>query len=188
KVVDVFPGKDLYFDKLFAAAAGPKGKVYTFVPQEIVTRFKIPGIVNGAVANPAYPTIVTVTGPINSFSVPEPVDVVWIRQNYHDLYDPFMGPADVPAFDRAVFKALKPGGEFIVLDHAAPAGSDIADTNTTHRIDPARVKRDMAAAGFVFDGESTVLRNPADPHDKLVFDPSIKGHTDQFIYKFRKPG
>jgi predicted methyltransferase len=93
----------------------------------------------------------------------------------------------VPAFNKKVFAALKPGGVFVILDHAALAGSGIASTDTTHRIDPARVKADMAAAGFVFDSESRILANTADDHSKMVFDPSIRGKTDQVAYKFRKP-
>ena len=98
-----------------------------------------------------------------------------------------MGPVDMAKFDKKVFDALKPGGLFVVIDHVAPAGSGLADTDTLHRIDPAVVKKEVEAAGFVFDGESNALRNPADPHTKAVFDKSIRGHTDQFIYRFRKP-
>ncbi len=185
RVVDVFAGP--YFDRMFADAVGPRGKVYMFIPAEVVKLKEAPAIPNGSSPFPDHPNVVALTAPINAFAVPEPVDIVWIRQNYHDLYDPFMGPADVPAFDRAVFKSLKPGGLFVVLDHSAPAGSGLASTNTTHRIDAARVKADMAATGFVFAGESNVLRNPADPRTDLVFKPSIRGHTDQFIYLFRKP-
>jgi predicted methyltransferase len=94
---------------------------------------------------------------------------------------------DIAAFNHQVFDALKPGGLFVVIDHVAPAGSALADTNTLHRIDPATVKQEVEAAGFVFDGESKALHNPADPHDAKVFDKSIRGHTDQFIYRFRKP-
>jgi predicted methyltransferase len=90
-------------------------------------------------------------------------------------------------FNRAVFKALKPGGTFLVVDHVAEAGSGMRDTDTLHRIDPAIVKQQVVAAGFVFEGESNVLRNPADDHKKVVFDKAIRGRTDQFIYKFRKP-
>ena len=90
-------------------------------------------------------------------------------------------------FDKEVYAALKPGGLFVIIDHVAPAGSGIADTDTLHRIDPAVVKQEVAAAGFVFDGESQALHNPADTHGDKVFDPSIRGHTDQFIYRFRKP-
>jgi len=93
----------------------------------------------------------------------------------------------VPAFNKAVFRALKPGGRFVVIDHVAPEGSKLAATDTTHRIDPAVVKADMKAAGFRFVGESSALRNPADPHTNLVFDKSIRGHTDQFVLIYRKP-
>jgi predicted methyltransferase len=98
-----------------------------------------------------------------------------------------MGKVDVPAFNRSVFAALKSGGLFVIIDHSAPDGSDLAATNTTHRIDAARVKADMAAAGFVFAGESDVLRNRADSRRDMVFKPSIRGKTDQFVYLFRKP-
>jgi predicted methyltransferase len=185
KVVDVFAGP--YFDRLFADAVGATGKVYMFIPAEVVKMKEAPALANGSAPFPDHPNIIALTAPINAFAVPESVDVIWIRQNYHDLYDPFMGPADVPAFNKAVYNALKPGGLYIVIDHAAPDGSGLASTNTTHRIDPAVVKKDLAAAGFEFVAESEVLRNPADPHTALVFDKSIRGHTDQFIYKFRKP-
>jgi predicted methyltransferase len=98
-----------------------------------------------------------------------------------------MGPTDVPAFNKAVFTALKPGGVYVVLDHAAAAGSGIAATDTLHRIDPARVRSDVLAAGFEFNSESSILANSADDHTKNVFDPSIRNHTDQFLFKFRKP-
>src|SRR6202043_2038950 len=127
------------------------------------------------------------TPPINAPALPGKLDAVFIRQNYHDLHDKFMGPADVPGFNKQVYAALKPGGVYVVLDHAATAGSGLAATETLHRIDPASVKAEVTAAGFKFDGESKVLANPADPHDKNVFDPSIRGKTDQFLYRFRKP-
>jgi predicted methyltransferase len=136
---------------------------------------------------PGYPNVIAASGPINAFATANPVDVVWMRQNYHDLYDPFMGPADVPGFNKAVFKSLKHGGRYVIIDHSAPDGSGLADVNTTHRIDAAVVKTDMAAAGFIFVGESNALRNPADARDKLVFDKAIRGKTDQFVYVFRKP-
>jgi predicted methyltransferase len=86
-----------------------------------------------------------------------------------------------------VYATLKPGGVYMIIDHVAPAGSGTSDTNTLHRIDPAVVRKDVEAAGFKFVGESDALRNPADPHTAVVFDPSIRGHTDQFVYLFRKP-
>ena len=89
--------------------------------------------------------------------------------------------------NRAVYRALKPGGVFIVIDHAAETGSGLRDTETLHRIDPAIVKKQVTAAGFEFVGASDVLANSADTRTAMVFDPWIRGKTDQFILKFRKP-
>ena len=98
-----------------------------------------------------------------------------------------MGRVNPVAFDRQVLAALKPGGVFLIVDHAADAGSGMRDTDTLHRIDPAIVRAQVTSVGFVFDGESDVLRNPADDHTRAVFDKAIRGHTDQFVYRFRKP-
>jgi len=126
-----------------------------------------------------------ITWPVGQLPVPQPVDLVWTSQNYHDLHN--IPGLDVADFDRAVYQALKPGGIYLVLDHVAPAGSGFSDTKTLHRIDPEAAKKEIISAGFEFVGQSDVLHNPDDSHTKIVFDPSIRGHTDQFIYKFRKP-
>jgi predicted methyltransferase len=185
-VVDLIPGGG-YFTQLFAGAVGPKGWVYSFEPTEFdaeAAKFheKIP---TGAV--PGYPNATFIHASIEKLPIPQRADVIWTSQNYHDLHDPFTGPVDIARFNKAVYAALKPGGTYIVLDHAAQAGSGLRDTNTLHRIDPAVVKKEVLAAGFKFVGESNVLRNPKDDHTKRVFDKSIRGHTDQFIFKFRKP-
>lgn len=184
-IVDVWPGG--YWDLLFSDVVGPTGQVIAWWPLEAAKAEQVSVPENGSHPMAGHPNLVALSGPTAAFTTPAQVDVVWIRQNYHDLYDKFMGPADVPGFNKAVFKALKPGGLYVVIDHSAPEGSGLAATDTTHRIDGAVVKRDMAAAGFVFDRESDLLRNPADTRDKLVFDKAIRGHTDQFIYVFRKP-
>ncbi|HXU99979.1 MAG TPA: methyltransferase [Caulobacteraceae bacterium] len=185
-VVDLLPGSG-YFTRLFSVAVGPKGKVYAFIPTEVAKFAKAPLPPSGSSPDPKHPNVVDLVAPIAQFAIPARADIVWTSQNYHDLHDPFMGPADIPAFNAAVFNALKPGGLFVVLDHAAMDGSGLSATNTLHRIDPAVVKKEVTAAGFVFAGESKVLRNSADPRTALVFDKSIRGHTDQFVYKFRKP-
>jgi predicted methyltransferase len=95
--------------------------------------------------------------------------------------------ADVAAVDKSVFAALKPGGIFLVIDHAATAGSGFQDTNTLHRIDEAAVKTEVEGAGFKLVGTSDMLKNPNDQHTATVFDPSIRGKTDQFVLKFEKP-
>ncbi len=184
-VADVWPGA--YWDRLFADVVGPTGKVYAVHLTEADKAEHEATPAPGSAPYPEHPNITVVATTANTFTLPAKADVIWIRQNYHDLYDPFMGPSDVPAFNKAVLKSLKHGGLFVIIDHSAPDGSGLAATNTTHRIDAARVKTDMANAGFMFVKESNALRNPADPRTKLVFDPSVKGKTDQFIYIFRKP-
>ena len=184
-VADIWPGD--YWDRLFAEAVGPKGKVYAahLADADEAEHHKTPPA--GSMPLPEHPNVVVAVTRANTFSLPTKADVIWFRQNYHDLYDKFMGPADVPAFNKAVYQALKPGGRFVIVDHSAPDGSKLASTDTTHRIDAAVVKADMAAAGFKFVGESNALRNPADDRTKLVFDPSVRGKTDQFVYVFQRP-
>jgi predicted methyltransferase len=184
-IADVWPGD--YWDRLFADAVGPKGKVYAVHLIEADAGEHKTTPPDGSMPLPDHPNVVSVSAHTNTFALPAKADLIWMRQNYHDLYDKFVGPADVPAFNKGVYQALKPGGRFVVIDHAAPDGSKLQGTDTTHRIDPAVVKADMAAAGFKFVGESDVLRNPADDRTKLVFDPSVRGHTDQFAYVFQRP-
>ena len=188
KVVDLIPGGG-YWTRLFAGAVGPGGHVYGVWPTAYAAEDKDDVAGYAALAGSAdYRNVSTVAEPASVLSVPEKVDLVFTAQNYHDYPDPFMGPTDPAVLNAAVFAALKPGGVFLVLDHAAAAGSGLRDTNTLHRIDPAVVRRQVTAAGFVFEGESTLLANSADDHTRLVFDKAIRGHTDQFIYRFRKPG
>ena len=182
KVADIIAGR---LTASLAQTVGPSGKVYAVETAEIVKAH--PQIMDRMKALAAQsPNVVVSDDPVAA-ALPSGLDVVFIRQNYHDLYDKFMGPADVPAFNKAVFAALKPGGIYVVLDHAAAAGSGIDATETLHRIDPARVKADVLAAGFKLDAESSILANTSDDRSKNVFDPSIRGHTDQFLFRFRKP-
>jgi predicted methyltransferase len=186
RVADIIAGR---FVRALSQAVGPKGKVYAVQPAEIVKGHPAAlAALKTITADPAYANVEISTPAIDDPALPPGLDAVFIRQNYHDLHDKFMGPADVAGFNRHVYAALKPGGVFVVLDHAAAAGSGLSATGTLHRIDIAAVKSEVEAAGFVLDGESAVLANPADNHSKMVFDPSIHGHTDQFLLRFRKPG
>jgi predicted methyltransferase len=185
-VVDLIPGKG-YFTRIFAGAVGPGGHVYSYEATEFDGVYKSHHVEVPTGTVPNYPNATYIHAPAVKMEVPQLADVIWTSQNYHDLHDSFAGPVDMPAFNKAVYATLKPGGVFVVLDHAAVPGSGIGATDTLHRIDPAVVKKEVMAAGFKFAGESKVLRNPADDHSKLVFDKSIRGHTDQFIYKFQKP-
>jgi predicted methyltransferase len=185
KVVDLIPGSG-YFTKVFSKIVGPKGHVYMVWPNEYAKEAQPDPVKNEELAKTGYPNTSVILQPGAAFATPEPVDLVFTVQNYHDYPDKFMGRIDPMVFNRAVYKALKPGGIFLVVDHTAEAGSGMRDTDTLHRIDPAIVKKQVTDAGFVFDGESQALRNPGDDLRKLVFDKSIRGHTDQFIYRFRK--
>jgi predicted methyltransferase len=188
KIADYAAGAG-YFTRLFAAVAAPQGHVYASVPSPL---FKYSNIVKGIAEIQTYaqthPNVtVTFASALNAAKYPEKLDLFWISQNYHDLHDSFMGPVDMAAFNRTVYAALKPGGVYIVLDHVAAKGSPADITDTLHRIEASTVRREVEAAGFKFEGESTILANPADPHTAGVFDPSIQGRTDQFILKFRRP-
>ena len=185
KVADLMPGAG-YYTILFSDIVGPKGKVYAVVPQEIL-KFG-PRATEGIIALQADHKNISLTSPpINGFTTADKLDMVWTSWNYHDFHDPFMGPADLAKVNKAIFDALKPGGVYVILDHAAQAGSGVRDTNTLHRIDIETVKAEVKAAGFVLDGTSTLLANPDDTHTLNVFDGKIRGHTDTFILKFRKP-
>jgi predicted methyltransferase len=187
KVVDLMPGEG-YYTRLFSKMVGTNGTVYAIQPTEIdkVAPKELP-ILRSFAGTPNYPNVKLLVQPIANLDIPQGVDMVWTSQNYHDLHDPFMGTPDMARINKAIYAALKPGGIYIVLDHAAAAGTGTSKTNDLHRIDPAAVKAEVTAAGFEFVGESDVLSNPADDHTKAIFDPSIKGKTDKFIYKFRKP-
>lgn len=178
-----------YFTRLFAAVVGPGGHVYASVPSGL---FKYANIVKGIADIETYAAAhpnVTVTfgSALDAAQYPQKLDLFWISQNYHDLHDSFMGPVDMTAFNAAVFAALKPGGMYVILDHVAAKGSPSEVTDTLHRIEPATVRHEVEAAGFKFLDQSQVLANPADAHTVGVFDPSIRGRTDQFILKFIKP-
>jgi predicted methyltransferase len=188
-VVDYIPSKG-YFTRLFSAAVGSKGTVYAVTPELMIDLFAkmnkpLPPSVT---SEPGRGNVHDVKAEHGSFGVPDgSADLVWTSQNYHDVHI-FGGLDQVAALNKAVFVALKPGGLYVVLDHSAQPGIDDDTMKKLHRIDEAKVKQEVLAAGFRLDGESKVLANPSDPRTANVFDPSIRGHTDQFILRFRKPG
>jgi len=186
-VLELIPGGG-YFTKLFSKIAGPKGHVYAVWPNEYDSESHPDSdVMRKRAQTPEWSNIEVLVQPAAKLAAPRPVDVVFTSQNYHDYPDKFMGPTDPAVLNKAVFAALKPGGTYIIIDHVAEAGSGLRDTDTLHRIDPATVKQQVEAAGFKFVGETDVLRNPSDDHKHPVFDKTIRGHTDQFAYKFRKP-
>lgn len=175
-----------YFTRIFAKAVGPEGKVYGLQAKEFIHYDGDYARWQDEVAA-AYPNVAALRPSLGAVTFPEPLDVIFTAQNYHDLHLGFIPAAGIAAIDKALFDSLKPGGVLLVIDHSAADGTGAALSNKLHRIDIATVKSELTAAGFVLESESDLLRNPADPRTDSVFSPSIKGKTDQFILKFRKP-
>jgi predicted methyltransferase len=187
-VVDYIPGKG-YFTRLFSAAVGAKGSVWAVTPQILIDKMKAAGRTPPPPVSqePGRGNVHEAVATGGLLGVPAgKADLVWTSQNYHDIHI-FAGAEGAAGLNTAVFAALKPGGLYVVEDHAGAAGLDEAGMKQLHRIDEALVKKEVIAAGFVLDGESQVLRNADDPHSANVFDPSIRGKTDQFVLRFRKP-
>jgi len=186
-VAELIPGSG-YFTRLLSKIVGPTGHVYAIWPAEY-DKVSHPDSDNliALSKTKGYGNITVLIQPAKSFSAPTPVNLVFTSQNYHDYPDKFMGPTDPLLLDKGVFNALKRGGHFMVIDHMAAPGSGARDTETLHRIDLATVKAQVVGSGFDYVGATAALRNPSDDHTKPVFDPSVRGHTDQFALLFRKP-
>ncbi|WP_292093139.1 methyltransferase domain-containing protein [Brevundimonas sp.] len=182
RVADIRPGAG-YFTRLFARVVGADGHVYAFVPNRTAERENPRA--DALVA--AYPNVTRVNGDLDAMTFDQPLDVVFMSQEYHDFHIPRFG-VDVARMNADIFKALKPGGVFVVIDHEAASGAGISAVETLHRIEGAQLRREVEAAGFVFDDASEAVANPGDDHTLNVFDEAIRGRTDQFVYRFRKPG
>lgn len=187
KVMDLVPGGG-YFTRILSGAVGPEGHVYALQPAEVVNAFSAyRKAMDDLDAEAGWDNVSFHFDSVSAFTVPEPLDMVFTALNYHDFHADFMGPADVPGVNRAVFNALKPGGVYVIIDHHAAAGSGVTEVNRVHRIDVETVKREVLAAGFVLDAESDLLAHPEDDRTGHVYQPQMRGRTDQFVLKFRKP-
>lgn len=175
-----------YFTRVLAAAVGPTGKVYAFQPSEFIAFRAAYGDDQdrtvGALAN-----VEAVRGPVAAPPFPEPLDTIITIQNFHDLYLDAFPDGTVARASAALYSALEPGGTLVVVDHSARAGAaDSADK--LHRIERSRVVEALTAAGFRLEAESDLFGRSDDPMTANVFDESIRGRTDQFALRFRKPG
>lgn len=187
RVADVMSGNG-YFTRILSQVVGPAGHVYAYIPTEQIAHCS-PTEIAGTQAiarDSSYRNVTLLTGSLADFRLPQHLDLIWMSQSYHDLHDSFLGPANVAALNKTIFDALKPGGVFLVIDHVAAAGSGLRDTETLHRIDPVRMKNEIEAAGFVLESQSDALRNTDDDHKLAVFNPTIRGRTDQVLFRFRK--
>lgn len=182
KVGDMISGGG-YFTRLFSAAVGPEGHVYGLNGAPAAGR---PAPLEAVLADSEnFGNVSNITTDYVTIAVPEPLDVIWTSQNYHDVVN--RAGENIGAVNAAVLGALKPGGVFIVLDHSAKADAPADVSSTLHRIKQSTVIEQVTAAGFEYVGEDMSVRNADDPRDKGVFDASIRGVTDQFVLKFRKP-
>jgi predicted methyltransferase len=175
-----------YYSELLADAVGPAGTVYAIgIAANYDAKPWRPILAHHANIRPLF-----VPGEAQVLA-PGSLDVIFAHLEYHDLYwssAKYHYPVrDVDAVLRNWFAALRPGGRVIVIDHVGLPGDPRESAGKYHRIDPARVRADFARAGFVLDGESAVLHREDDPHDVIVFDPAVRGHTDRFAMRFVKP-
>ena len=182
-VLELVPSKG-YFTRLLSLAVGPRGHVIEAVPlrggQDMAAAS------NGLAKDPHFSNVSEIPMTPDAIAKAGPVDLVWTSQNYHDFHLKALN-LDVVGLDRVIFGALKRGGTFFIEDHSAKDGSGLTAPDTLHRIDEAVVKQEVESVGFKLEAESDLLRNPADDRSLLVFKPEIRGHTDQFLLKFRKP-
>jgi predicted methyltransferase len=188
-VIDVYPG-DGDWTRLFSDVVGSGGKVYSFVPAEVADFKNDPvGRMRTLAKEPGRENVEAVSADLVAMpEVTQPADVLWLHLFYHDLHTALMRTKGATAadFNRAVYERLKPGGSYVIVDHAAAFGAGTGDAQSLHRIEPKSVRDEVEAAGFVLDAENTILAKSEDPHSVKVFDPSIKGETDRFAYRFVK--
>jgi predicted methyltransferase len=182
-VGEFYPGGG-YFTRMLSAIVGPSGHIYAIENAGWNDSVKDD---RAMLAEGKWKNVSLDVQPFGQVKFPRPLDLAWVTQNYHDLKIAKYGKVDTLAFDRQVYAALKPGGTFFILDHQGPAGLTEAGIEKMHRINRDIVVREVTSAGFKLAAEGKFLRRPGDDHSKSIFDPSIRGHTDQYALKFVKP-
>ena len=182
-VGEFYPGGG-YFTRMLSGVVGPSGHIY--------------GLENGGwkgvgdadramLAEGRWTNVSMDIQPFGTVAFPRPLDLVWVTQNYHDLKIPQYGKVDTIAFDRAVYRALKPGGIFFILDHQGYPGMTEGEIAKLHRINRDVVVREVTSVGFRLVAEGSFLRRPTDDHRLPIFDEKVRGHTDQYALRFVKP-
>ena len=177
-VGELFPGSG-YFTRLIADVVGPTGHIYAMENAKWAAK--------NFLAERVRPNVSFEAKPFGQFALPDPVDLIWVTQNYHDLKIAEYGAVDTADFNRRVFAALKPGGTYFILDHEAPRGTTTEAIAKIHRIEKAQVIREVEAAGFKLAAQGAFLHRPEDDHTRSIFDKAIQGRTDQYALRFVKP-
>jgi predicted methyltransferase len=178
KVAELAPGGG-YFTRILSGAVGPSGKIYA------IARQSTPAL--EAIAKD-HPNVAITVGQPGTIAAPERVDLVWTTNNYHDFKNAKVGDRDASSVINAeAFRALKPGGTYLIADHEAGKGVGASVTSTLHRIESGLVRKEVESAGFRFVAASSLLSHSADDHSQRVQESGIRGKTDQFVLKFQKP-
>ena len=188
RIADLIPGGG-YFTRIFSGVVGPKGEVFAVAPPKRPDappdRPEPAAATRAIAADPHYSNVKVSVEKVAELKLPANLDMVWTSQNYHDVHN--VKDIDVGTFNKAVFESLKPGGVYIVIDHATEKGAGFTATQTLHRSDPEAVKAEVIEAGFEFVGSSDVIASAADDHKSAVFEQGLHDKTDRYVLKFRKP-
>lgn len=175
-----------YFTRLWSVVAGPEGHVTAWQPAQFIVFDE--DYASSADAADALPNVDVIRSPITAPALPTGLDLVFTAQNYHDMHLAAFPADTAQRVNAAVFRSLKPGGYYVIIDHDALPGSGLDGVQHMHRIDVATVIEEVTAAGFVLERQNDLLSRSADPRTIGVFAPSIRGMTSQFMLRFRKPG
>jgi predicted methyltransferase len=169
-----------YYTDILSAAVGPRGRIYMYDLPYTEARF---GKQTQAFVD-AHPNTEFKQAKYDEIDYPKNVDLVAVVLYYHDLT---LNKVDPAVFNKEMFEALKPGGKLLIVDHKAADGSGRRDTPTLHRIETKLIVDEVTAAGFRLVADSDILANPQDDKTKRVFEPGLRGHTDQSVFVFQKP-
>ena len=175
-----------YYTEVLSGAVGPKGRVYA-QNSEFVLKIRDGAnekAMTARLANDRLPNVERLDRELDNLSLaPDSLDAVITALNFHDIYNGG-GPEAAHAMLRAVREALRPGGVLGLIEHAGNAG---ADNEKLHRIEESKVVAAAEKAGFVVEATSDVLRHPEDDRTQFVFAKGLRGATDRFVLKLRKP-
>ncbi len=189
RVLDMF-GANQYWAEIVAPAVGPEGFVVVWQPNQFLNDKRRATFAEFA---GRQKNVLLINSPFERPAIgADAYDFLLMNLDYHDVYwesaERKISRMEPDVWLKNLYAAMKPGGTVGIIDHAATPGGDTrAVVEKLHRIDPAVVKADFERAGFVLEGTSDLLKNPADDHSLNVFDEKIRGKTDRFIFKFRKP-